>query len=134
VDAPVIVAVIAATAAIVGPILTYRAASRATRSSSMLEWTRQLQASEAAARKEAEQSRVRAEAIKKQAETDVGELRSEMAGLHEQIREVRRLAETLTDQLTMVRVEVWRPEPDVEALRRLVGRPSPLGWPDRNAS
>lgn len=89
----------------------------------MLRWAAQMQANEQAARAEAQQSRERAERIKEQADRDVEGLRVKLADFETQLEKASVAVTRLTDKLTMVATEVWRPEPDIHALRRLVGRP-----------
>lgn len=120
----VVTAVVSASAVLGAAWITSRVAGRASRQNAMLQWAQQLQASEQAARTEARESRDRAERIKDEAEQDVERLRTQVADLEVRLRTVQALADRLTDTLTSVAAEVWRPEPDVPALRRLVGRPS----------
>lgn len=120
--AVVLAAAVSAIAAAGAAVITNRVAGRANRTNAMLEWARQLQASEQAARREAAESRDRADRIKEEADGDVEELRTELNGLRAQLRDARAMAEKLTDTLASVQAEVWRPEPDIHSLRRLVGR------------
>ncbi|MEU4558509.1 hypothetical protein AB0F72_08965 [Actinoplanes sp. NPDC023936] len=120
----IIVAALAAAASIIATLITSRVAKRANRTNELLEWARQLKASEQAARKEADESRERADRIRDEADQDVGRLRAEMDQLIEKFAAMRHQAERLTDTLTTVQTEVWRPKPDLDALRQLVGRPS----------
>jgi len=117
---------LAAVAAVIVSVITNRVAGRASRNTTLLDWAKQLQASEQAARKEAAESRDRADRIRDEADTDVKEIRTELDGLKAQLRDARSMAERLTDTLASVQAEVWRPEPDISSLRRLVGR-RPLG-------
>lgn len=105
--------------------LTTRSASRANRANALLEWAKQLQASESAARKEASESRDRAERIRDETESEIEAFRTKMESLEVKLRSANALADRLTDTLTSVQSEVWRPQPDIPALRKLVGRPSP---------
>ncbi|MFI6270743.1 hypothetical protein [Micromonospora zamorensis] len=116
--------VASALAAILASWLTSRVAGRAQRDTAVLKWAEQMQASEIQARKEAQESRERAERIRDEAETDVESLRHKLDDLDDRLRKANQLASQLTDTLAMVAAEVWRPEPDVQALRRLVGRPA----------
>lgn len=126
IDPNVILAgVLSAAAAVGASLITSRVARRASKDSSMLEWAKQLQASEQEARREARESRERADRIREEADTDVEAIRSQLDGLKAELRSAQALAARLTDTLTMVASEVWRPEPDIPAVRRLVGRPSP---------
>lgn len=126
-DSTIWAAVASAIAAVIASIITNRVAGRASRRDSMLKWAEQLQASEQAARKEAHESRGRADRIKDEADTDVERLRSKLDDLQLKLGLAKDLADQLTDTLTMVAAEVWRPEPDIPALRRLVGRPHARG-------
>ncbi|MFF0469322.1 hypothetical protein ACFYPX_18060 [Micromonospora zamorensis] len=119
----ILAGVASALAALLASWLTSRVAGRAQRDTAVLKWAEQMQASEAQARKEAQESRERAERIRDEADTDVESLRDKLDDLDVRLRQANQLASQLTDTLTMVASEVWRPEPDVEALRRLVGRP-----------
>jgi hypothetical protein len=118
-------AVLSAAAALGAAWITSRVAGRASRRDSMLQWAQQLQASEQAARKEAQESRDRADRIKDEADADVEQLRSQLDAIQIQLDMAQKAAARLTDTLISVAMEVWRPEPDVSALRRLVGRPQP---------
>ena len=126
-DPAVWAAVASAAAAVIASVLTNRVAGRASRRDSMLKWAEQLRASERAARQEAQESRDRADRIKDEAEADVDQLRSRLGEIQIQLDMAQKAAARLTDTLISVAVEVWRPEPDVEALRRLVGRPHAPG-------
>ncbi|WP_327029699.1 hypothetical protein OG989_04035 [Micromonospora sp. NBC_01740] len=119
----ILAAVVSAVAAGVASIATNRVAGRAQRDSALLEWAKQLQASEQAARKEARESDDRAERIKDEADSDVKQLRTQLESIQIQLDMAQQAAARLTDTLISVATEVWRPEPDVQALRRLVGRP-----------
>lgn len=119
--------VASAAAAVIASVITNRVAGRASRRDSMLRWAEQLQASEQAARKEAYESRDRADRIKDEADSDVERLRSKLDDLQLKLGMAKDLADQLTETLTMVSAEVWRPEPDIPALRRLVGRPHTRG-------
>lgn len=119
----IIAAVASALAGVIASILTNRVAGRAQRDSAVLKWAEQLQSSETAARREAQESRDRAERIRDEADADVEAIRNELNSLKNELREATSLAARLADTLTQVAAEVWRPEPDVDALRRLVGRP-----------
>jgi hypothetical protein len=125
VEAPVVVGLIAGAAAVVTGVLTWLAARRGSHLTAMSKWIDQLQASEAAAKREAQESNDRADRIKKEADGDVKTLRTDLDGIHQQLRSAKQMIEQMTDQLLQVQAEVWRPEPDLEALRRLVGRPTP---------
>jgi hypothetical protein len=107
--------------------ITSRVAGRANRRDALLRWAEQLQSSENAARKEAQESRDRADRIKDEADADVERLRSKLNDLQLKLGMANDLADQLTETLTMVSAEVWRPEPDIPALRRLVGRPHSRG-------
>ncbi|MBM0203206.1 hypothetical protein JNW90_08880 [Micromonospora sp. STR1s_5] len=126
-DPAVWAALASAAAAIIASIVTNRVASRASRRDSMLKWNEQLRESENAARQEAQQSRDRAERIKDEADSDVQRLRAQLDELHIQLQMATSTATKLTDTLISVASEVWRPEPDIPALRRLVGRPQAPG-------
>jgi len=93
----------------------------------MLRWNEQLRESENEARREAQQSRDRADRIKDEADADVQRLRSQLDELQVQLQMATATATKLTDTLISVAAEVWRPEPDIPALRRLVGRPHAPG-------
>ncbi|MFI2663290.1 hypothetical protein [Micromonospora carbonacea] len=121
----VIVGLISAAAAIVVSAITNRVAGRASRRDAMLQWANQLQASEQAARKEARESEDRAERIRDEADADVARLRAQITELEGRLERMTKVVGRFTDTLTSVQAEVWRPEPDIPALRRLVGRPSP---------
>lgn len=103
--------------------LTSRVAGRASRTSAMLEWTKQLQASEQAARKEAAESGARADRIRDETDAEVESIRAKTGELESKLRSANELADRLMNTLTSVQVEVWRPQPDIAALRSLVGRP-----------
>ncbi|MGA4726302.1 hypothetical protein ACPB67_02680 [Micromonospora taraxaci] len=126
-DPAVWAAVASGLAAIIASVVTNRVASRASRRDSMLKWNQQLRESENAARQEAQQSRDRAERIKDEADSDVQRLRAQLDELHVQLQMATSTAAKLTDTLISVASEVWRPEPDIPALRRLVGRPQAPG-------
>ncbi|MEU7978261.1 hypothetical protein AB0B63_06985 [Micromonospora sp. NPDC049081] len=121
----VIVGSISAAAAIAVSAITNRVAGRASRRDAMLQWAAQLQASEQAARKEARESEDRAERIRDEADADVARLRVQVSELESRLERMTREIGRCTDTLTSVAAEIWRPEPDIPALRRLVGRPSP---------
>jgi chromosome segregation ATPase len=104
--------------------ITSRVAGRANRTNAMLEWAKQLQASEQAARKEAGESRERAERIRDETDAEVESFRERFADLESKLQSANRLADRLTDTLTSVQAEIWRPQPDIAALRKLVGRPT----------
>ncbi|MBM0277800.1 hypothetical protein [Micromonospora tarensis] len=123
----VLVGLLSGLAVVAASYITNRVAGRAQRDSAMLEWAKQLQASEQAARKEARESDDRAERIKDEADADVQRLRSQLDELHIQLQMATAATAKLTDTLISVASEVWRPEPDIPALRRLVGRPSAPG-------
>jgi uncharacterized protein HemX len=125
VEAPVIVGLIGAAAAIGTGLIAWVSARRGSQMTAMSKWIDQLQASEAAAKREAHESSDRADRIKKEADADVKTLRTDLDGIHQQLRSAKQMIEAMTDQLLQVQAEVWRPEPDLEALRRLVGRPAP---------
>jgi ElaB/YqjD/DUF883 family membrane-anchored ribosome-binding protein len=129
----VVVGVLAAGATLIASVFTSRVAGRAQRDSALLEWAKQLQDSEQAARKEARESDDRAERIKDEADSDVKRLRSQLDELHIQLQMATAATAKLTDTLISVASEVWRPEPDIPALRRLVGRPSAPGINGRSA-
>lgn len=120
---PIIVGLLSGAAVVGASVITNRVAGRAQRDSALLEWAKQLQASEAAARKEARESDDRAERIKDEAEGDVLRLRGQLDGIQLQLDLAQQAAARLTDTLTSVATEVWRPEPDIGALRRFVGKP-----------
>ncbi|MGW3888879.1 hypothetical protein ACWD69_09330 [Micromonospora chokoriensis] len=126
-DPAVWAAVASGLAAVVASVITNRVAGRASRRDSMLQWNKQLRESENAARQEAQQSRDRAERIKDEADSDVQRLRSQLDELHVQLQMATAATAKLTDTLISVASEVWRPEPDIPALRRLVGRPQAPG-------
>ena len=107
-----------------GATVTSRIAGRANRTNSMLEWAKQLQASAQAARKEADESRDRADRIRDETDSEVESFRQRFADLEAKLQSSNRLADRLADTLTSVQAEVWRPQPDIDALRKLVGRPS----------
>lgn len=123
----VVTAVLSAVAALGAAWITSRVAGRANRRDAMLRWAEQLQASEQAARREAQESRDRAERIKDEAEGDVERLRGRLEQIQIQLDMAQNAAARLTDTLISVATEVWRPEPDIAALRRLVGRPQAPG-------
>lgn len=123
----VITAVLSAVAALGAAWITSRVAGRANRRDALLKWAEQLQASERAARKEAYESRDRADRIKDEADSDIDRLRAKLDDLQLKLGMAKDLADQLTETLTMVSAEVWRPEPDIPALRRLVGRPHARG-------
>ncbi|MEV2236711.1 hypothetical protein [Micromonospora sp. NPDC049891] len=123
----IVAAGLSALAAVVASVVTARVAGRANRDNAVLKWAEQMRVSEAEARREAQESRDRAERIREEADSDVERLRVKMDSLDEQLRRANALASRLTDTLTSVAAEVWRPEPDLAALRRLVGRPSASG-------
>ena len=116
--------------ALVTGYLTFKAATRANRANeqnSTLAWAKELRASEIAARKEAEESRERGDRIRDEADADVARLRADVEELRLKLTAASRMVEQVTDKLRMVQNEVWRPEPNMDALRRLVGRPSSGG-------
>lgn len=119
-DPTIAAAIASGLAALLASVITNRVAGRASRRDNLLRWAEQLRASEEAARQ-------RADRIRDEADADVEELRTKLDGVMEQLREAQGLASRLTDTLTSVAAEVWRPEPDIAALRRLVGRPSAPG-------
>ena len=123
----VLVGVISAGAVLAASFITNRVAGRANRDSALLRWAEQLQASEAAARKEARESEDRADRIKGEADTELAHLKAQFEELKIQLRMATEASAKLTDTLVSVAVEVWRPEPDIPALRRMVGRPSASG-------
>lgn len=125
--AVVLVGVMSGLSAISASFITSRVAGRANRNSTMLDWAKQLQSSEQAARKEASESRDRADRIKEEADSDVEEIRGELEGLRNDLRTARTMVAEMTDKMAMVQAEVWRPEPNVDAIRRLLGRPHPGG-------
>lgn len=124
-EAPIIVGLIGAAAAIITGLITWRSAQRGSQLTAMSKWVDQLQASEAAAKREAHESNERADRIKREADTDVKALRTDIDGIRQQLRSAQQMIEAMTDKLIQVQSEVWRPEPDLDALRRLLGRPSP---------
>lgn len=124
---PIVVGLLSGAAVVGAALITNRVAGRAQRDTALLEWARQLQASEQAARKEAQESRDRAERIKEEADADVDQLHSRIDEIQVQLDMAQKAAARLTDTLISVAAEVWRPEPDVPALRRLVGRPHAPG-------
>ena len=126
-EAPVLVGLIGAAAAIVTGLITWRSAQRGSQMTAMSKWIDQLQASEAAAKREAHESNERADRIKTEANRDVQALRNDVDGIRQQLRSAQHMIEEITDKLIQAQSEVWRPQPDVEALRRLLGRPSPGG-------
>ena len=126
-DPAVWAALASGAAAVIASIVTNRVAGRASRRDSMLKWTEQMQDNEQAARQEAKESRDRAERIKDEADADVQRLRSQLDELHVQLQMATAATAKLTDTLISVAAEVWRPEPDIPALRRLVGRPHAPG-------
>ncbi|MGK5737285.1 hypothetical protein [Micromonospora sp. URMC 103] len=126
-DPAIWAAIASGLAAIIATVITNRVAGRASRRDSMLKWNEQLRESEQAARREAQESRDRAERIKEEADADVGRLRTQLDELHIQLRMATEATAKLTDTLISVAAEVWRPEPDIPALRRLVGRPQSPG-------
>ena len=77
--AVILAAGFSALSAVAAAVITSRVAGRASKTNSMLEWAKQLAASEQAARKEAEESRERADRIRDEAEEDVARLRTELA-------------------------------------------------------
>ncbi|MFG3702372.1 hypothetical protein ACGF5C_31495 [Micromonospora sp. NPDC047620] len=119
----ILAAVFSAIAAVVASYMTNRVAGRAQRDSALLEWAKQLQASEQAARQEARESDDRAERIRDEADSDVKQLRTQLESIQIQLDMAQKAAARLTDTLISVATEVWRPEPDIGALRRLVGKP-----------
>ncbi|WP_435233378.1 hypothetical protein [Micromonospora aurantiaca (nom. illeg.)] len=123
----VLVGLASAGAVLVASYLTNRVAGRANRDSALLRWAEQLQASEAAARKEARESEDRADRIKGEADGELRALREQFEELKLQLEMATAATAKLTDTLVSVAVEVWRPEPDIPALRRMVGRPSAPG-------
>lgn len=116
----VVAAVVSALAALGAAWITSRVAGRANRRDAMLRWAEQLQASEQAARERAERTR-------EEADADVERLRGRLEELQIQLDMAQTAAARLTDTLISVATEVWRPEPDIPALRRLVGRPQAPG-------
>jgi aspartokinase len=127
VDAPtavVLAAGLSLVAAALSAWITSRVAGRANRTNALLEWAKQLQASEQAARKEAVESRDRADRIRDETDAEVESFRARFADLELKLRAANELADRLADTLASVSAEVWRPEPDISALRKLVGRPS----------
>lgn len=119
----VVVGLLSGAAVVGAAIVTSRVAGRASRTNAMLQWASQLQASEQAARKEAQESRDRAERIREEADEDVERLSGRIDEIQIQLDMAQRAAARLTDTLISVATEVWRPEPDIPALRRLVGKP-----------
>lgn len=124
-EAPVVVGLIGLMAAIATGLIGYRSAQKGSQLTAMSKWIDQLQASEAAAKREAHESNERADRIKREADTDVRSLRTDLDGIHQQLRSARLMIESMTDKLIQAQSEAWRPEPDIDALRRLLGRPSP---------
>ncbi|MFI1194095.1 hypothetical protein ACH4T9_12670 [Micromonospora sp. NPDC020750] len=120
---PVIVGLISGGAVVAAAVVTNRVAGRASKTNAMLQWAAQLQASEQAARREARESDDRAERIRDEADADVARLRSQVSELEDRLQQMTSAVTRFTDTLTSVQVEVWRPEPDMRALRELVGRP-----------
>ncbi|WP_341719922.1 hypothetical protein QQG74_09550 [Micromonospora sp. FIMYZ51] len=120
----VLAAALSAVAAVLASVITSRVAGRANRTNAMLTWAEQMRESEAEARREARESRERAERIRDEADADVDRLRGKVRELESGLANATALVERLSDTLTQVASEVWRPEPDIPALRRLVGRPS----------
>jgi hypothetical protein len=127
VEAPVLVALIGAASAILAGVIGWRSAQKGSQLTAMSKWIDQLQASEAAAKREAHESNERADRIKTEANRDIQALRNDVDGIRQQLRSAQHMIEQMTDKLIQAQSEVWRPEPDVEALRRLLGRPSPGG-------
>jgi ElaB/YqjD/DUF883 family membrane-anchored ribosome-binding protein len=127
----VLVGLISGGAVLLASIITNRVAGRAQRDSALLEWAKQLQASEQAARKEARESEDRAERIKDEADSDVKQLRTQLESIQIQLDMAQQAAARLTDTLISVAAEVWRPEPDIGALRRLVGKPGTVNGTGR---
>lgn len=123
----VVAAAVSAVAALGAAWITSRMAGRANRRDAMLRWAEQLQASEQAARKEALESRERADRIKDEADAEIEQLSEKFEHLRVQLRMATEATAKLTDTLISVAYEVWRPEPDIPALRRLVGRPQTPG-------
>lgn len=126
-DPAVWAAIASGLAAVAASIITNRVAGRASRRDSMLKWAEQMQDNEQAARQEARESRDRAERIREEADADVQRLRHQLDELHIQLQMATAATAKLTDTLISVAAEVWRPEPDIQAVRRLVGRPSAPG-------
>lgn len=124
---PTVGGIIAAALAAGGGLLTGRwtshAAQRANADGTVLAWAKQLQESEAAARRVALESEARADRIRDEADADVKTLRGELDGLSRDLRGAQLLARELTDTLAHVQLAVWRDPPDVAALRRLIPRP-----------
>ncbi len=114
---------LSAAAAVIASYITSKRAQKATEGTNLLAWANQLRESEQAARSEAIKSRERADRIKDEADADVEQLRGKLDELQTQLRMATAAAARLTDTLISVAAEVWRPEPDIGALRRLVGRP-----------
>lgn len=127
---PAIAILLAPLAAVFSSVLTYQAATRATRTSGMLEWNTQLQAAATEARQEAKESNDRAGRIKRKADQDIRAMSEKTEQLESKLRAANRSADRLADLLATVQTEVWRAEPDITALRRVVGRPSTPGWPE----
>ena len=130
----VLVGLISAAAVLIASWITNRVAGRANRDSALLKWAEQLQASEkaakdseAAARAEARESEERADRIKDKADSELVKLREQFDQLEIQLQLATAATARLTDTVISVQTEVWRPEPDIQALRRLVGRPSASG-------
>ena len=123
----VLASALSAVAALGVAWITSRVAGRANRRDAMLRWAEQLQASERAARAEARESRERADRYKDEADGELERLREQFEELRIQLRMATEASAKLTDTLVSVAVEVWRPEPDIPALRRMVGRPSAPG-------
>lgn len=115
----VLVAVIAGLASWV----TSRVAARASRENTIMAWAKTVRESEEAARRAEEAAR------RSQEETQqkLDKLRDQMDDLEDKLRAAQHMVADMTDKLLMVQTEVWRPEPDVAALRRLVGRPAAGG-------
>ncbi|GIF16538.1 hypothetical protein [Actinoplanes teichomyceticus] len=122
--AVVVVGVLSLVSGVGASLITSRVAGRTSRTNAMLEWAKQLQQSEQAARKEASESRERADRIRDETEAEVEAFRERLADLEAKLRSANDLADRLTDTLTSVQSEVWRPQPDIAALRNLVGRPA----------
>ncbi len=123
---PTLAVILSAALACLGTIAVGRMTNRTARSGQVLLWAAELQKSEAAARKEAQEARERAQRVKDETESEIEELQTEFEGLKTELRQTRRMAEECNDILAQVRAEVWRPEPNIEALRRVVGRPNGL--------
>lgn len=122
---PTIAVILAAVLGFASNWVTNRVTSRNSRNTTMLDWAKQLQSSEQAARKEAAESRDRADRIKEEADSDVEAIREELDSLKADLRAARSMVAEMTDKMAMVQAEVWRPEPNVDAIRRLLGRPQP---------